>query len=159
MNLKELAKARRLRVTAVIPPQYNPIRPRLRPPLVEPRQFHSSASTLSPPSTAIATSTRCSFQRSFPLEPLSFLRLFVGAPRPITSGALHLEGVTLLLSFLFQRPCFLLILPPPPCPAVALSYSVFYFFPRRPPSYRPLTGLIFSPFFLFSAISYSAPWE
>lgn len=48
VNLKELAKARRLRVTAVIPPQYNPIRPRLRPPLVEPRQFHSSASTLSP---------------------------------------------------------------------------------------------------------------
>jgi len=31
-NLEELANARRLRVTAVIPPQYNPIRPRLRPP-------------------------------------------------------------------------------------------------------------------------------
>lgn len=48
-NLEELANARRLRVTAVIPPQYNPIRPRLRPPLVEPRRFHSSAFTLAPP--------------------------------------------------------------------------------------------------------------
>lgn len=47
-NLEKLANARRLRVTVVIPPQYNPIRPRLRPPLVESRQFHSSASTLSP---------------------------------------------------------------------------------------------------------------
>lgn len=47
-NLEELANAR-LRVTAVVLPQYNPIRPRLKPPLVEPRRFHSSASLLFPP--------------------------------------------------------------------------------------------------------------
>lgn len=89
-NLEELANARRLRVTAVIPPQYNPIRPRLRPPLVEPRRFHSSASTLSPPPPALRPPSRlrpaarfsARFHRS-----LSFLRLFAVAPRPITSGA------------------------------------------------------------------------
>lgn len=158
-NLEELANARRLRVTAVIPPQYNPIRPRLRPPLVEPRRFHSSASTLSPPSPALRPPSRlrpaarfsARFHRS-----LSFLRLFAVASRPITSGAPHPRRYASLFSFpapLFP-PCS-----PPPLP-VALSYSVFYFFSRRPPSCRAQRcGLIFSPFFLFPTISYSAPWE
>lgn len=126
-NLEELANARRLRVTAVIPPQYNPIRPRLRPPLVEPRRFHSSAFTLAPPPSAIATSTRCSFQRSFPPEPLvspSFRRCTAAYNEWCTpSKALRFCS---LFFFLFpSRP-----LPSPSAPvfAVALSYSVFYFF-------------------------------
>lgn len=139
-NLEELANARR--VTAVIPPQYNPIRPRLRPPLVEPRRFHSSASYPLPlrrPSSRLRPA--CSFQRSF-------LRLFAGAPRPITSGVPHSRryastlSLSLSLSSL-HRP-----------PLLSSPYSTFYFYRRRPPSYRAL-----SPFFLLSAISYSAPWE
>lgn len=147
-NLEELANVRRLRVTAVIPPQYNPIRPRLRPPLVEPCRFHSSASTLSPLRPPSRLRPRCSFH-------LSFLSLFAGAPRPITSGAPHPRRYA---SALFSFSSFLVLLLSPE-PAVALSYSVFYFFPRHPSSYRALASSIFPPFFLFFAISYSAPWE
>lgn len=158
-NLEKPAKARRLRVTAVIPPQYNPIRPRLRPPLVEPRRFHSSASTLSPPpSPPSQLRPRCSFQRSFPLEPLvspSFRRCAAAYNEWCTPSTRRYASAL----FSFPASLFsprLLSPPPPPSPAVALSYSVFYFFPRRSPSCR---ASLISPFFLVSAISYSAPWE
>lgn len=135
-NLEELANARRLRVTAVIPPQYNPIRPRLRPPVVEPRRFHSFASTLSPPSPspspAIVTWSRCSFH-------LSFRSLFAGAPRPITSSAPHPRRYA---SALFSLP-FSLSSPPP----LALSYSAFYFFPSAS-SFLPRARQLDLPSFL-----------
>lgn len=122
-NLEELANARRLRVTAVIPPQYNPIRPRLRPPLVEPRRFHSSAFTLAPPNPPSRLRPAARFSARFH-QNLSFLRLFDGAPRPITSGAPHPRRYA---SALFSFSSFLLA-PSAPVSAVALSYSVFYFF-------------------------------
>lgn len=105
-----------------------------------------------PPSPAVVTWSRCSFH-------LSFLSLFAGAPRPITSGAPHPRRyASALFSF----------------PAVPLSTSSSFLSPLRPPRcplifrllFLPLSILllalassIFPPFFLFSAISYSAPWE
>lgn len=127
-NLEELANARRLRVTAVIPPQYNPIRPRLRPPLVEPRRFHSSAFTLAPPIRHPRLRPAARFSARFH-QNLSFLRLFDGAPRPITSGAPHPRRYASAL-FSFSTSLFPSRPPSPSAPvsAVALSYSVFYFF-------------------------------
>lgn len=149
-NLEELANAR-LRVTAVILPQYNPIRPRLKPPLVEPRRFHSSASLFSP------------FARHRDFDPLLVSPLvsqsFRRCTAPITSGAPHPRRYA---SALFSLPRVPLSSPRPPSPrprSVALSYSVFYFFPRHPTSCRALASSILPPLFLSSAIFYSAPWE
>lgn len=163
-NLEELANARRLRVTAVIPPQYNPIRPRLRPPLVEPRRFHSSASTLSPPPPALRPPSRlrpaarfsARFHRS-----LSFLRLFAVAPRPITSSAPAPHPRRYASLFSFPASPFPPCSPNPPPPPGCLLIFRLLFLPSAS-SFLPraaLCGLIFSPFFLFPAISYSAPWE
>lgn len=68
---------------------------------MEPCRSHSSASTLSP---AIATSTRCSFQRSFPPQPLvssSFRRCTAAYNECTPSRALR-------FFFLFPRFSFLL---------------------------------------------------
>lgn len=163
-NLEELANARRLRVTAVIPPQYNPIRPRLRPPLVEPRRFHSSAFTLAPPPSAIATSTRCSFQRSFPPEPLvspSFRRCTAAYNEWCTPS----KALRFCSLFFFHVPLSFSTppspLPLPLCPRLRrcpLIFRLLFLLLAFSPSCRALTGLI-SPFFLLSSISYSAPWE
>lgn len=105
-------------------------------------------------SPAIATSTRCSFQSSF-------LHLFAGAPRPITSGAPHPKRYAL---FSFPASLFplllLLLLPCPPSPTL----------PSHIPSFISSLGVLLlaarsrwldllSSFFRLSAISYSALWE
>lgn len=143
-NLEELANARRLEVTAVIPPQYNPIRRRLRPPLVESR-FHSSAFCPLPLDPYFDPLARFSarFHRS-----LSFLRLFAGAPRPITSSVPHSRRLRSL--FLSRVP----LSSPPRCPLI----FHLLFLPSASSLPRARTGLIFSSLLSFS-ISYSAPWE
>lgn len=146
-NLEKLANARRLRVTAIIPPQYNPINRGWNHPAV-PRHFillHPSSPCSSPfvptPIRAIATSTRCSFQRSFPAEPFvspSFRRCTAAYNEWRTSSkALRFYSfLSSLLSF------------PVPLPSYTSLIFRLYFFPRHPSSCRARW---------FDLLSFSAP--
>lgn len=135
MNLEELANARRLRVTAVIPPQYNPIS-RLKPPLQSlVVSFFCQLPPL-PPSPSRPRPVVARFNARF-YRSLSFLRLFTNAPRPITSGTPHPRRYASAL--FFPRV--------PPHPSRSLIFR-FYFLSRRPSSFRAC--LILRPPLLFS---------
>lgn len=124
-----------------------PYQPRLKPPCSA-SPFHSFASILSllfsfrsHPVRAIATSTRCSFQRSFPAEPLvspSFRRCTAAYNEWRTSSkALR------FYSFLSSRLSF-----PVPVPSYTSLIFRLYFFPRHPSSCRARW---------FDLLSFSAP--
>lgn len=123
-NLEKLANARRLRVTAIIPPQYNPINRGWNHPAV-PRHFillHPSSPCSSPfvptPSAPSRLRPAARFNARFQRSP-SFLHLFAGAPRPITSGVPHPRRYASIL--FFPRVSLSLSLSPP----TLLSYSAF----------------------------------